>query len=1678
MNKRSSVWMFIAVVSAWALSDALGHAQVEAKLPQGVRAVWDLEHADRQTTPTRDRVCINGLWQWQPAEPKSERVPEGGWGYFKVPGSWPGITDYLQKDFQTVHAHPSWKDQRLAGVTAAWYQREVTIPAAWSGYRIAVYAAYLNSYAVVHVDGRRAGEIRFPAGEVDITSACRPGATHVLSALVVALPLQGVRLSYNDSNAAREVQGSVARRGLCGDVYLTATRAGPRIAGSKIETSVRKGEFTVEAELQDLAPDGSYTLRALVSDNGLCVKSFTSKPFRTGDLREGHISLTEKWRPDKLWDTHTPQNQYELSLSLLDARGEAVDTSHPVRFGFREFWIDGRDFYLNGSRIFLSAVPLDNAQIGAALASYDGARESLKRLQSFGINFVYTHNYSCQPGSHLSFAEILRAADDVGMLVALSQPHFSDYDWQTQDADQTNGYADHAAFYVGVAQPHPSVVMYSTSHNATGYNEDMNPDLIDGIYDERNEWAMNNVRRALRAEAIVRRLDPSRIVYHHSSGNLSSMHTSNFYPNFVPIQELCDWFEHWATQGVKPFFACEYGAPFTWDWAMYRGWFKGSREFGSAAVPWDFCLAEWNSQFLGDAAYRISEQEKRNLRWEAEQFRSGRLWHRWDYPHQLGSTDFDERYPVLAKYLTDNWRAFRTWGVSAISPWEHNVFWKLRSGMDRNRRVELATDWERLQRPGFRPDYIEQRYERMDLAYEPTDWIATPAAEAMVRNNRPLLAYIGGKPASFTSQDHNFLPGETVEKQIIVINNSRTPVTCECKWSFGSTERSAPVSERDAGGAGKPAPTATVRVETGQQARIPLSLPLPSDLPHGAYELHMTARFRPVEGAAETLVETQEDRFAIHVLPQAPTPEFDKSVALFDPHGETGKRLAALGVRCQSVAAGADLAEYDLLVIGKAALTAEGPAPDLQRVPDGLKVLVFEQTSQALEKRLGFRVQEYGLRNVWPRVAGHPILTGLDGQHLRDWRGEATILPPRLACEASGRYNGAPAVRWCGLEVPRLWRCGNRGNVASVLIEKPARGDFLPIVDGGYSLQYSPLLEYREGRGMVLFCQLDVTGRTEADPAADRLVRNLLGYVSSWKPIPRRQALYVGDPRGRTHLESAGVSLGTYAGGALNGDQVLVVAPGGGAVLAPHAPVVAQWLKAGGHLLALELDANEANQFLPSPARTTYREHVAACFTPLDAGSLLAGVGPADVHNRAPRELPLVTGGARVVDNGVLARAEGVNVVFCQLAPYRVSQAQGAGPSYAVTGPSPTETRSVSEGTPATEIRSAREREVALDGTHAALLTMGTAPWAQFGQKVAGGQAGKEYTLAVFVRSVGEPVSVRLEVERAGSPWDRAARGEDTQVGPDQWTELHITFAVEKPFPEGWQAYLHCGQEGGRLRVDLFRLYEGSYVAGRSSAQSTGIQSENNLFTNPSFEAGTEPWFFTWPTEQQNLRRTYRRASFLVTRLLANMGVSGETPLLSRMATPASGVAGESAIRNGDFRLDTQRSGVADHWQFSSDAKEAACVREASEPGSPQRCLRITCPGFAGNDRGNVMLAQPDVPVQAGQWYRISLRAKATGLGRADVTLALQNTATWQSLFEYQRFVPPETWKEFTFLVQAKATAASKTRFQIWHSAAGTVWLSDVCMTPCEAPTQGRWTRGLYADEPQEWDDPYRFFRW
>ena len=839
------------------------------------------------------------------------------------------------------------------------------------------------------------------------------------------------------------------------------------------------------------------------------------------------------------------------------------------------------------------------------------------------------------------------------------------------------------------------------------------------------------------------------------------------------------------------------------------------------------------------------------------------MWNRWDYPFRI-VTGHPRKKDVWAMHIAENWRAFRTWNLSGFSTWGFGPLWELRDGVDRGRET-LEMDWDNLQRPGFSADFIERRYERIDMAYEASDWIPTNAAEAVIRNNRPLLAYIGGKPARFTSKDHNFQPGETVEKQIIIINNSRETVECESSWSLALPQ--ALVGSKN------------ISVATGEQGRIPLQFALPVALSPGEYKLTMTVKFSSGE--------TQDDSFAIHVLPPKEAPKPGAKIALYDPKGETAKQLEDMGVLHEQVDANADLTGYDVLIVGKEALTVDGAAPDIGRVRYGLKVLMFEQTADVLEKRLGFRIQEYGLRWVFERVPDHPILAELGTDNLRDWRGEATLLPPRLTKYRSYPRYGATVER-SGITVTQAWRAGCRGNVASVLIEKPTRGDFLPIVDGGFSLQYSPLMEYHEGEGMILFCQMDVTGRTEDDPAAAQLTANMLDYVSAYSATQRRTVLYAGDPAGKAHLEQAGISTGEYSGGKLTPGQVLVVGPGGGTQLTPHREAIAVWLKEGGHVLAIGLDEREANAFLPFNITMKKAEHISAYFQPASTKSLLAGIASADVHNRDPREIKLISGGAAVVGNGVLAVAEDANVIFFQLAP--------------------------------------------------------------------------------------------------------------------------------------WQ-------------FDYKKLY--------------------------------------------NVKRTFRRTSFLVTRLLGNMGVSSDsTLLLSRFSSPVAATMGDSLIKNGDFSMDTDGDGLADHWQFEASSDQSAFARERVAADADQWSQSVMYAESDEEERGQVMLAQYDVPMKEGQWYRISFRAKSEGLKGNNVNMTITDTSKWESLIEYQRFAPGEQWKQFTFRVESKGTASSQTRFQLWYNNTGTVWFSDMRMETCDPPWQGRWLTGLYLDKPVEMDDPYRYFNW
>jgi len=157
------------------------------------------------------------------------------------------------------------------------------------------------------------------------------------------------------------------------------------------------------------------------------------------------------------------------------------------------------------------------------------------------------------------------------------------------------------------------------SHNATGYEEDMNPDMIDGLHDPRATWSQNNSKLALRAEAIVRHLDPGRIVYHHASGTWGRCTVATSIPT-SPRSRNYRTGSSTGQPGYQTVVHMRVRSAFHLDWAMYRGWYKGERTFGNARVPWELCMASGTRSFLATELSRSARWRRRTCAGRLDKF--------------------------------------------------------------------------------------------------------------------------------------------------------------------------------------------------------------------------------------------------------------------------------------------------------------------------------------------------------------------------------------------------------------------------------------------------------------------------------------------------------------------------------------------------------------------------------------------------------------------------------------------------------------------------------------------------------------------------------------------------------------------------------------------------------------------------------------------------------------------------------------------------------------------------------------------------------------------------------------------------------------------------------------------------------------------------------------------------
>ena len=1186
--------------------------------PAAAGDVGDLTRAWRRSSPLRETSCLNDLWRFMPVlhGQHADAPPpvNHGWGWFKVPGMWPAGTDAAQQ-FLLAEELDSVEQRDL---DQAWYQRPLTIPADWAGWRISLDFTMVHTHARVLIDGQPAGEVLFPGGQVDITAQVHPGTAQTLAILLTARPLEKESNVFMAPDRVLTNKASLRRKGLTGDVFLVSQPKSQALADVHVITSTRKGSIAFDVAIDALAA-GPRILEAQIFDGATLVKTVRGEPFEASALKDGHIGFGGAWPDARRWDTNTPGNVYTAVVSLRDGSGKLLDQSLPITFGFREFWIDGRDFYLNGTPIHLRPLVATNITSEADQASLEASRNTCRRLKDYGFNSLITSAYNFEPGVVGYMDGLFQASDEEGILASFSLPHIKDFGELDQPASAKR-YHDFCQWLIRRAENHPSVVLYAMNHNATGYKGDENPLWMDGVYAPDPEWAatspkknaVKNRKNALIAGAIASELDPTRPVYHHESGNLGQMYTVNIYLNWAPLQERSDWLEHWSTAGVKPMFFVEWGLPHVASWSSFRGPAFIWRNEAFQQI-WD---SEFAAPYVGQQAYRMTPTKVRSQQWEEESWAKGKPLF-WSSLIKYFRSQDENYTQVQALFAADNWRSHRTWGISAMLPWDQENFWRLPE--EAGPHVPATQPFKDLQQPGIVADQIapvgnEYIYSRDVSKIKPS-----VLGQTFLRWNMPLCAYIAGQREHFTEKGHDFRAGETVQKQLAILNDTRRGVVCRYSWALAGTALA---------GQGQ-APIAA-----GKKAMIPLKLALPADLAAG--QRMLTARFDFGAGGV------QEDSFALDVLPAPAAYRPANRLAIYDPRGDTTKLLQSLAITARPVGATDSLDGTDVLIIGRRALTADGPLTGFDRVANGLKILVFEQDADTLEQRLGFRINIQGQRQLYIRAPGHPALAGLGAAQLRDWRGAATIVPPYLDIRSID--DNDPKWKWSGFENARVWRCGNSGSVATVLIEKPDRGDFLPILDGGFDLQYSPLMEYAQGQGRIIFCQLDVTARTAGEPAGATLCQNLLHYLEAAKPAPARQVVCAGDARTSDLLSQLGIPTGGIDKLADGG--LLVLGPGG------QAPAdLRHRVESGLNVLCLGLGESEIDRAFPGLLKFKTGPMVSTMLPAFD-GPLLAGISNAELHWRTAPALTAILGADKSADAlRVMPMGRG-SVIFCQAAPW------------------------------------------------------------------------------------------------------------------------------------------------------------------------------------------------------------------------------------------------------------------------------------------------------------------------------------------------------------------------------------------------------------------------------------------
>ena len=1164
---------------------------VAGTTPNAVELGWGQEPVERES-PVRATICLNGLWRFAPE--KAAEKPDY-WGVIRVPGSWIGWGGMPGIQTRGQGWPAKWSES-----FHAWYEREICIPAEWAGRRVVLDCKRVSTDALVYVDGKRAGQLKWPGGELDLTAFCAPGKTTRLTLLVEAKLLNTEVVNYMGPAPEQITKGSASlnSKGIVGDVLLRCLPAMGRVECLKIQTSTRKKNITLDLTLQGIGPGAEVAVAAdLRNATGALEKSFAAN-VTVGP--GGKARASWPWDDPTLWDIDQP-HLYRMELRVT---GAGVEDRLSRSFGFREFWIEGKSFYLNGVPIRLRpSVP----NSGWICGSVNEIKAELQGLKAQGYNLAELPWNDKHERGTFEFDEIWAAeADRAGILLAASA---LDANELIQDklvnARMINFWKDLVGRRLNGLVNHPSIVLWIFAGNHFGLGEDQNPELLGNraALEKVGEPWLRTLRSPFAALAALKELDPTRPAFSHAGSFVGDLYTANNYLCLTPLQEREDWLSAWAEHGDMPYMACEFGLPFSGTF------FRGRRGFPESEP----LATEYAAIYFGPQAYRLEDQTYRDF-----------LRDSFIKDFQYEGTHFyapltASRTPTLAAltelFNRNTWRSWRTYGISGgMVPWGTGEVPRL--------TVETTTQpWQNFLlmeknpapfRPGQRGTYHSVLPRQGLYPRQSASMRTSPAAQTLLANNQETLAWIAGAGESFTDKAHLFSPGEKVAKQVALLNDTRH------RQSFSWRIKTL------CGGQMIDTASETGTIEPGQTLLRNFSFTLPASL-------------KEATSSGEIVLEANiagnghSDTFRFDIVKPVEQAKGDLRVA--DPAGETSAMLsdAGWGLRRWHN-------ETGLVVIGRRALEKDPALSQRleQHVRNGGRALLMAQDPQWLRDNIGWRVALHLARRVFPLASAAPAWGGFDAEMLRDWRGCSKLLPPTDT--GIKDVNQLLHARKFG------WRWGGRGAVSSCAVEKPHHGGWTPLLECEFDLAYSPLMQLTYGQGLLVFCGLDLEDHAKLDPAAKLALARVVQYTRDAVIEPRRATAFIGNATDEALLKQSGLLYDKAT--RLPAGETLAVLSADAAVT-PEA--LDNFARSGGRVLvmAARLDGRSAQ------GMTLRKNDTFVGSLEVPAWPVCRGLSASDLRWRTAGSAYLLTDGCDTAAGGLLGRKQlgKGEIVYCQLDP-------------------------------------------------------------------------------------------------------------------------------------------------------------------------------------------------------------------------------------------------------------------------------------------------------------------------------------------------------------------------------------------------------------------------------------------